>query len=439
MTRKRKVRRERGAAWEPKVFYRPNRNRWMVDCGWKLGTDKRLRKLFATEEEAAAWAATKRAEYLAVLNGQKQEEQQGAYARLSALTDTQRRHLVTALAQVDGDTAKILRALTFYDKHTTTADASRLLADVCEEYLAAKEASGKRPRTIRDAKGKLAPFLKSFGTCTISQISTSDVESWLNNRGYTPGTRNAYRVAVSGLFTHAVRRRYTEHNPAAAIEAVTTDQRLPAIHTTAQVEAILRAANNYVPIEHVVVSRGPNRKVTKIKERPTTDQAKIFEARSKVVPYLAIGYFAGLRPENELVNLDWKDVDFAAKAIRVSPATAKKRRQRYVDISDNLIKWLAPYARKTGKIGHSRSALHAVRDLAGVKWAKDVMRHSYGSYLLAHNEDAPKTALQMGHTGVDVLFNHYRNLVKKSDAVRYWAIVPDSQPNVVQLPVARAG
>ncbi|MEI8140617.1 MAG: hypothetical protein WCI03_12210, partial [bacterium] len=68
-----------------------------------------------------------------------------------------------------------------------------------------------------------------------------------------------------------------------------------------------------------------------------------------------------------------------------------------------------------------------------------VGNNSFGSYLLAHNEDAPKTALQMGHSHVDVLFNHYRNLVKKSEAGKYWEIVPQDKPGIIQFPIAKAG
>ena len=424
MARKKIIRKERGANWEPKVIHQEDRNRWMVDCGFKFDPAKRLRQFYPTEQEARDWAAIKRTEFLEVLAGRKVEEKAGSFARLSSLTGTQRKHLIEALSITDGDTSKIIRALRFYEKHTTTADASRRLADVSDEYIKAKTAAGKRPRTIRDAEGKIAPFVKSFGAQSISEITTADVEGWLNGREYKPGTRDAYRKAISGLFSHAIRRRYTEHNPAGAIEAVTVDQGLPTIHTVDQVKAILTAASNYVPQRYVVKERDSKGKVTDGGYRDVTDQAKIFHARSLLVPYLAIGYFAGLRPENELVNLDWKDIDFEAKTIRVDPATAKKRRQRYVDMSDNLIQWLAPYVRTAGKIGFSRHAFREVRVEPKFDWSKDVMRHSFGSYLLAQNEDAPKTALQMGHTRVDVLFNHYRNLVKKSAAAEYWKITP---------------
>jgi len=40
---------------------------------------------------------------------------------------------------------------------------------------------------------------------------------------------------------------------------------------------------------------------------------------------------------------------------------------------------------------------------------------------------------------VDVLFNHYRNLVKKSVAGKYWEIVPQEIPGIIQFPTAKAG
>ena len=435
MARKKKSKRARGASWEPKVRYRNDRCVWMVDLGTKF-TPRRL--YFATEAEALSEAAAKKTVYLDRLAGQKQAAKDKVAFNWHNLTNDQQNNLAVAFASVNGDTGRIIRALTFYSKHTSTADASRKLDDVSTEYLAAKTASGKRERTIADARVKLTPFLKTFGRQSVSSVTTADVEGWLNDQVYTPSTRNAYRVAISGLFTHALKRRYTDYNPVAAIESVKVDQGLPAIHTPAQVKALLKAFSNYIPSENVVVARDKNRKVTKSEDRPITDPAKIFQARAMIVPYLAIGYFAGLRPENELANLDWKDVDISAKTIRVSPATAKKRRQRYVDMSDNLIQWLTPYVQKEGKIGFSRKYFRAAREESKIEWSKDVMRHSFGSYLLALNEDAPKTAMQMGHSGVDVLFNHYRNLVKKSDATAYWNIAPEDDAKVIPFPTAKA-
>ena len=57
----------------------------------------------------------------------------------------------------------------------------------------------------------------------------------------------------------------------------------------------------------------------------------------------------------------------------------------------------------------------------------DVLRHCYASYHLARHENQDKTALQMGHRNTDVLFNHYRNLVTKTEARDFWGILPPTR------------
>jgi integrase len=124
----------------------------------------------------------------------------------------------------------------------------------------------------------------------------------------------------------------------------------------------------------------------------------------------------------------------------VDPLTAKKRRERYVDMSDNLIEWLAPYVRTSGKIGYSRMLFCKTKTAANVDWSKDVMRHSFGSYLLASNNDAGKTSLQMGHTGNEILFKNYRSIIEEASAItEYWSITPNQKTGIIQMPIAKAG
>ena len=108
--------------------------------------------------------------------------------------------------------------------------------------------------------------------------------------------------------------------------------------------------------------------------------------------------------------------------IPVRPEVAKKRRQRYIDLNDNLSEWLLPF--RLQKVCFSRKGLELVRQKADVAWAHDILRHTYGSYHLAQDNDASKTSLQMGHMRSDVLFNHYRNLVNPGEAEEFWNIKP---------------
>lgn len=447
MARKKKIKRERGNNWQPKVYFRHEGGFWVVDRGTKF-TPRRL--YCQTEEEARLKAEKSRDEFLANLKStsieKKQEVKDGGAVRLSELTGRQRADIAAALANAGNDSAIVARAVEFYLKHHGTAGTSRKLCRIYREYITEKRHLGRRHATVKDARVKLRPFVKEFRAAKVSDITTGDVERWLASRRFTPITRNSYRAAIVALFNHAVDHRYIEVNPAKVIKLALMDQTLPGIHTVAEVRNLLFAAQNYVPIVEYAVTEWRKGKDGNKEEVPgtakityETDLVKIEEARARIVPYLAIGYFAGLRPQNELANLDWKDIDFSDRTIRVNPATAKKRRQRYVDMSDNLVQWLAPYSRKEGKIGFSRFIFRAVRTAAGIDWPKDVMRHCFGTYHSAMHEDNGKTSAQMGHTRTSELFKSYKNLVKKSAAAEYWKITPEPQADIIPFPVKRAG
>ena len=68
-----------------------------------------------------------------------------------------------------------------------------------------------------------------------------------------------------------------------------------------------------------------------------------------LVPWLAIGGFAGLRSA-ELARLDWSEVNLQERHITVAADKAKTGARRVVPISDNLSAWLQQYARPHGEV-----------------------------------------------------------------------------------------
>jgi integrase len=52
------------------------------------------------------------------------------------------------------------------------------------------------------------------------------------------------------------------------------------------------------------------------------------------------------------------------------------------------------------------------------------LRHGFASYHLATFQDAPATALQLGHTNTAMLYGHYREVVTPETAQAYWSILP---------------
>jgi integrase len=157
------------------------------------------------------------------------------------------------------------------------------------------------------------------------------------------------------------------------------------------------------------------------------ETARLLEAApAELVPYIAIGAFAGIR-RAELERLDWKEVDLQCGLIEVTAKNAKSARRRFVKIQPNLAKWLQPYAQLSGNVAPPkyRELLDGAREAAGIEqWPHNALRHSFASYHLARFNDAAALALELGHTNSNLVFQHYRQLVKPKQAERYWKIAP---------------
>ena len=129
----------------------------------------------------------------------------------------------------------------------------------------------------------------------------------------------------------------------------------------------------------------------------------------------------------EAGRLDWKDIDFSRREVFVSDAVSKTGDERIIEMNDTLAAWLAPYRQTEGSIFYTRSRFENIRKGAKVRWAKDILRHSFGSYHLAMFDNMGKTMELMGHTNARILKNHYRRAIRKEDAAGFWAILPTAQ------------
>jgi integrase len=164
------------------------------------------------------------------------------------------------------------------------------------------------------------------------------------------------------------------------------------------------------------------------------DLAKLLnKADAEATLYLSVGAFTGLRSA-ELLRLEWQDVNFERGHIIVAKEKSKTATRRLVPISPNLMKWLAPYRGRTGKIFVSEHA--ADRTIAFAKqhvsWPPNALRHSFASFRLAQTGDAARTSLELGNSAT-MLFRDYRELADEHDAKAWFAISPKRPKNVVQI------
>src|SRR4029450_5403864 len=81
------------------------------------------------------------------------------------------------------------------------------------------------------------------------------------------------------------------------------------------------------------------------------EAARLLEAAAApdVLPYIAIGLFAGLRTA-ELERLDWSEIDFESDLIEVTAAKSKTAQRRFVTLQPNLREWLLPYRKLKGYV-----------------------------------------------------------------------------------------
>lgn len=184
---------------------------------------------------------------------------------------------------------------------------------------------------------------------------------------------------------------------------------------------------------------------------PAQATALIESASFEFRPYFLIALFAGLRPQSEMLLLDWKDIDRKYGRIWVSPSEGKETGGRFVPIEDNLAKWLEPYAGcKEGAVISSinfRRRFEASRKEADAwlkendledeatlteEWGQDCTRHSYATYWGGKHGDIARCAFHLGHSEA-VHRKHYHKPVLTPEAEAYWSIEPDGVSKIVRM------
>ncbi|MBA2269327.1 MAG: tyrosine-type recombinase/integrase [Chthoniobacterales bacterium] len=311
---------------------------------------------------------------------------------------------------------KTLRdAVAFYMPYLEATDRTCTPKELKAELLRVAEADGLSKRYRSDIRSRFGRFADDFDGKTIAEISTSptDVDDWLRSLSakrtsklLAPAGRNNFRRILIVAFNFAIGRGYCVSNPALS-SAEATEKKLAAGVLSVQEAADLLAQSDAL-----------------------------------IVPAVALGLFAGLRPEAEGLHLDWSHIDFADGTINVEPDKTKvDSSARYVEMSNNLVAWLLPHRRSRGSVFLKPTAyydlLREARERARIeKWPHDALRHSFGSYHYGAHQDAARTQAQMGHTHPRIFFKHYRKPMKQAAALPYWQIVPLSSSNIIDMQAA---
>jgi integrase len=266
------------------------------------------------------------------------------------------------------------------------AKKTKPLAKAVSRYVDAKEGQGLRPSSLKQIRWNLRLLSKAFKGKQCHEITTSMIEGWFRKRGWKRSTVDGVIAKIGPFFSWCVREKFAAANPVKGVMKPKADESEPCTLSPGEVGQLMAAA--------------------KAKD-------------SKLLPYLALGLFAGIRPE-EIMRLDWQDI--TPHGVNINGRKAKTRQRRLVTIADNLGAWLKLGGELPPK--NRRKRLNAVREAAGITWGHDIMRHTFASYHLAQHGSPDKTAHELGHRDTAMLYRHYRQLVTKEAAGEFWAVCP---------------
>ena len=354
----------------------------MVDCGMMKG--KRTRFLFAKKS-----AAETKAQQLRV---QRANERTSAFS----LQATDRIDAEAALALLKPLGRTVREASEFFVKNFSAIEKEIEVGALVKELITNKTKDGASARYLKDLRTRLNIFASAFPQRKAVEFSTAEIDDWLRALPSTAVTRNNYRRILGVLFNCAVNRGYALSNPIKATSKAKEVHKPPGILSVEQAARLLEASTR------------------------------------EMLPAIALGLFAGLRPESEIWLLDWSHIDLEHRLIDVAADRTKTAQKRWVKIADNLAIWLLPHRRRSGPVSPRGddyfTRLQKIREAAGITyWPSDCLRHTFGSMHYAHHQNLGEAMAEMGHTNPQTFLTHYRERVRPKDAARYWTIAP-SEP-----------
>ncbi len=322
--------------------------------------------------------------------------------------------------RVLGDKALLIEAVREFERRRLHQVASKTVLDAVEEMIAAKERENLSEVHLKGIRRHLREFAKVCAS-EVRHIATNQVSDFLRAlqtgseqeetlRAATARTKNNYRATLGNFFNYCKERNWVSRDH----------------------EGI-----EFIP---KFKEKGGDIEILTVREM----SQYLAHARAEIIPFLAIGGFAGLRTA-EIARLDWSEVHLADRFIEVKADKAKTASRRIVPIADNLAAWLKDYAQESGRVmpfdhiskqigwlvDDVNKALKDEAKQAGqdqekapqVKWKHNGLRHSFISYRVAEIQNANQVALEAGNSPA-MIFKHYRELVRPVEAVKWFAVRP---------------
>jgi integrase len=308
---------------------------------------------------------------------------------------------VTQFAQatkVLGD-ATVIEAAKVYNARKEPPIKRASVSEIVEELLAVKRDKGRSFLYLKDLRLRLARVATAF-PCPLADVTSEAIDKFLLDLDVVPRSRNNFRLVIGTLLKFGQVHGYVDRDH-------------PGI-------SIIEKAS-HVDGEVVVFT--------------ATEMVMLLKcAKPELVPALALGGFAGVRPE-ELKRIDWSDVHLDEGHIEIKAAKAKTRVRRLEPVPPNLRAWLLPYARPAGPVQpfvNLGNQFLKLAKKAKVPWKRNGLRHSFISYRVSQTQNVAMVALEAGNSPA-IISRNYLKHVSRADAERWFAIVPGGSSNDVNL------
>lgn len=359
------------------IRYYPKFKRYEVDAGLKLGGTKRYRKQFKNKRDALIHAQE--------LKERLDLEGQNGFR----LSREQQIDAEVALGLLNGRTSLKI-ACEYYMKFHGNERSDLTVAELVREFMdhrdkmAVFDSRGSSERTYKDYYYRLGLLKGAFGNKEVVSFNEEDFIAWLRRRG---GARGMIRT-TKALFSYAVERNYLPENPIRSQVPKAKVGKPRIMDDQCWRELVLTALKTQ---DHVNSPKGQ---------------------RIDLLAYVVLGLWCGLRPEAELMRLDWSDVNVEDGFVNIHDDW-KVAIGRHVTIPDCAKGFLRQCIRQTGPVVNPRNFRGRwdwLRKTAGVydTWSSDVMRHTYASMHYAFYGDKGLIINELGHCNSSML-RHYVN------------------------------
>jgi integrase len=372
---------------------------YVVDEGVAVKNGKKIRKrtTFKTEGEAKAFAYK-----IDVAREAKQLRAVGDLGELMAL----RPELLHCKTRLDVVGATFSEAVNFYLTYKRSNKGEITVGDAMTLFQRTKKEQGCSDRYLWSLDKHHGRFLKTFKRSDImNSISTEQIYSHVYGKHFKRWgsvTRDNYIRNLNVLFNFCVKREYLTINPVAKVDRPKKKNLEPGFLTVEDTQKLLAKGIELEMYDRVAVN--------------------------------VLVLFCGVRVE-EASKMKWSNLKKSLSRVTVDASIAKMNQRRINYLPDNAKAWLELCVPERDEDwekpiidGDWEGKMSLLRKKAGITYTNNAMRHSFATYHVALYKNAHLTSSLLGHVrDVNVLFNHYRNVVSARQGVWYFDIQPEKK------------